>query len=198
MMTIAAIILLSLADLALNTIAYVKGGDLSTFKNDINGFSIFTSLLDMWILAALRACVMLGAVLVVLCNTRIKLTTSWIGILPAVTCVYTFVKLLLHSEGEVKFPHTPWFWGTFVGSIVGSAVFYINWALLSHISVNTRKAMAEEAEILLGRKVKCESNSSSLKKLIIYAKPVIPYFLAGMSFLIGGAVSKYHFDFSPI
>ncbi|XP_066304578.1 ABC-type oligopeptide transporter ABCB9-like isoform X3 [Branchiostoma lanceolatum] len=187
---VAAVVLLSLADVAINTILYMNGADLHKFTHDISFFSIFTSLLDIWILALLRGCVMFGAVLSVLCNTRTKPCTSpWILVLPAAICAYTFVKLLLYSEKEVEFPHTPWFWGILVGSIVGSAVFYINWTLLSHASVNPGNGIEEETERLLEREATSESNSSPLTKLISYAKPVIPYFLAAMSFLIGGAVS---------
>ncbi|CAH1233036.1 ABCB9 [Branchiostoma lanceolatum] len=198
-MATAAVVLLSLADVAINTILYMNGADLYKFTHDISSFSIFTSLLDIWILALLRGCVLFGAVLSVLYNTRdavprIKLSASWVGVLPAAMCAYTFVKLLLFSEKEVKFPHKPWFWGTFVGSIVGCAVFYLNWTILSRIStqpyrsINSEEGTDEERERLLESEVKSKSNLSSVKKLFSYSKPVIPYFLAATSFLIGEAV----------
>ncbi|CAH1233044.1 ABCB9 [Branchiostoma lanceolatum] len=187
---VAAVVLLSLVDLATNTILYMNGADLHKFTYDVSSFSIFTSLLDIWILAPLRGCVMFGAVLSVLCNTRLKPWASpWILVLPAAMCLYTFVKLLMYSNKEVKFPLTPWFWGSFVGSIVGCAVFYINWTILSHTSVKPGNGIDEEAEGLLERGADSESNFSPVTKLISYGKPVIPYFLAAMSFLIGGAVS---------
>ncbi|CAH1233039.1 ABCB9 [Branchiostoma lanceolatum] len=187
---VAAVVLLSLVDLAANTILYMNGADLHKFTYDVSSFSIFTSLLDIWILAPLRGCVMFGAVLSVLCNTRLKPWTSpWILVLPAAMCLYTFVKLLMYSNKEVKFPLTPWFWGSFVGSIVGCAVFYINWTLLSHTSIKMGNGIEEEAEGLLEREGDSESNFSTVTKLISYGKPVIPYFLAAMSFLIGGAIS---------
>ncbi|XP_066304641.1 ABC-type oligopeptide transporter ABCB9-like isoform X3 [Branchiostoma lanceolatum] len=187
---VAAVVLLSLVDLAANTILYMNGTDLHKFTHDISFFSIFTSLLDIWILAPLRGCVMFGAVLSVLCNTRTKPWTSpWILVLPSAMCLYTFVKLLMYSNKEVKFPLTPWFWGSFVGSIVGCAVFYINWTILSHTSVKIGNGIEEEAEGLLEREGDSESNFSTVTKLISYGKPVIPYFLAAMSFLIGGAIS---------
>ncbi|CAH1233033.1 ABCB9 [Branchiostoma lanceolatum] len=197
--TVAAVVLLSLADVAINTILYMNGADLYKFTHDISFFSIFTSLLDIWILALLRGCVLFGAVLSVLYNTRdavprIKLSASWVGALPAAMCAYTFVKLLLFSEKEVKFPHKPWFWGTFVSGIVGCAVFYLNWTILSRIStqsyrsINSEEGTDEERERLLESEVKSKSNLSSVKKLFSYSKPVIPYFLAATSFLIGDAV----------
>ncbi|XP_066304591.1 ABC-type oligopeptide transporter ABCB9-like isoform X4 [Branchiostoma lanceolatum] len=198
-MATAAVVLLSLADVAANTILYMNGADLYKFTYDVSFFSIFTSLLDIWLLALLRGCVLFGAVLSVLYNTRdavprIKLSASWVGVLPAAMCAYTFVKLLLFSEKEVKFPHKPWFWGTFVGSIVGCAVFYLNWTILSRIStqpyrsINSEEGTDEERERLLESEVKSKSNLSSVKKLFSYSKPVIPYFLAATSFLIGEAV----------
>ncbi|XP_019621353.1 PREDICTED: ATP-binding cassette sub-family B member 9-like [Branchiostoma belcheri] len=198
--TVVVVTLLSLADVAVNTILYMNGASLYNFTYDIKSFSIFASLLDIWALGLLRGCVTFGAVMSVLCNTRdavprIRLSRSWIGVLPAAMCAYTCVKLLLYSEKDAKFPHIPWFWGSFVGSVVGCAVFYLNWTLLSTIctqsyrSVNTEEGTDEERERLLGSGAKTKSIFSSMKKLFSYSKPVIPYFLAATSFQIGSAVT---------
>ncbi|XP_035689925.1 ATP-binding cassette sub-family B member 9-like isoform X1 [Branchiostoma floridae] len=197
--TTAAVVLLSLADVAANTILYMNGADLHKFTHDISFFSIFTSLLDICIFGMLRGCVTFGAVLSVLFNARdavprLKLSRSWVGVLPAAMCAYSLVKILLYSEKEVEFPHKPWFWVVFVGSIVGCVVFYLNWTLLSKIStqsyrsINSEEGTDEERERLLESEVGSKSNLPSVKKLFSYSKPAIPYFLAATTFLIGGAV----------
>ncbi|XP_078599928.1 ABC-type oligopeptide transporter ABCB9-like isoform X2 [Branchiostoma floridae x Branchiostoma japonicum] len=204
--TTAVVVLLSLADVAANTIMYMNGADLHKFTHDISFFSIFTSLLDICIFGMLRGCVTLGAVLSVLFNARdavprLKLSRSWVGVLPAAMCAYSLVKILLYSEKEVEFPHKPWFWGAFVGCIVGCAVFYLNWTLLSRIStqsyrsINSEEGTFEERESLLRSEATKKSIFSTMKKLFFYAKPVIPYFLAATTFLIGGAVSDTFLPF---
>ncbi|KAI8505057.1 peptide antigen-transporting ATPase [Branchiostoma belcheri] len=157
--TVVVVTLLSLADVAANTILYTNG--VGNFTYDIKFFSIFDSLLDIWALGLLRGCVTIGAVMSVLCNTRgafsrIKLPRSWFVVIPAAMCAYTCVKLLLYSEMDSKFPHIPWLWGSFAGSLVGCAVFYLNWTLLSTIctqsyrKINPEEWTDEEREGLLG------------------------------------------------
>ncbi|XP_035691390.1 ATP-binding cassette sub-family B member 9-like, partial [Branchiostoma floridae] len=204
--TTAAVVLLSLTDVATNTILYMNGADLHKFTHDISFFSIFTSLMDICIFGMLRGCVTFGAVLSVLFNARdavprLKLSRSWVGVLPAAMCAYSLVKILLYSEKQVEFPHKPWFWGVFVGSIVGCAVFYLNWTLLSRIStqsyrsINSEEGTFEEKESLLRSEATNKSIFSTMKRLFFYAKPVIPYFLAATTFLIGGAVSDTFLPF---
>ncbi|XP_035689924.1 ATP-binding cassette sub-family B member 9-like [Branchiostoma floridae] len=211
--TVAVVTILTLADLAANTVFYMNGADVYKFMYGINFFSIFTSMFDTWILGVLRVCLMFGAVLSVLCNARdavprIKLSRSWVGVYPAAVFAYTITKLLLYSEKEKDILNKLWFWAQFGGSLVGCVVFYLNWSLLSNIktqvhlrSVNKEEGTEEEIRGLVGdepnrkkmksknKKVKEEDSKSAVLKLMSYSKPDIAYLLTATAFLLGAAVS---------
>ncbi|XP_066289459.1 ABC-type oligopeptide transporter ABCB9-like [Branchiostoma lanceolatum] len=208
--TVTVVMLLTLADLAANTVFYMNGVDVYQFMYGVNFFSIFTSMFDTWVLGVLRVCVMFGAVLAVLCNARdavprIKLTQSWVSIYPAAVFAYTVTKLLLYSEKEDNILQKRWFWAQFGGSLVGCVVFYLNWTLLTkiktqpHLSVNKEEGTEEEIETLVGDKpkdkktkrnnVKDEDGKSAVLKLMSYSKPDILYLLIATAFLFGAAVS---------
>ncbi|XP_019617921.1 PREDICTED: ATP-binding cassette sub-family B member 9-like [Branchiostoma belcheri] len=209
--TVAVVMLLTLADLAANTVFYMHGVDVYKFMYGINFFSMFTSMFDTWVLGVLRVCVMLGAVLSVLCNTqdavpRIKLSQSWVSMYPAAVFAYTVTKLLLYAEKEEDILPKLWFWAQFGGSLVGCVVFYFNWILLSkistkpYLSVNKEEGTEEEIKGLVGdeepndkkkkrKKEKDEDGKSAVLKLMSYSKPDLPYLLTATAFLLGAAVS---------
>ncbi|XP_035691041.1 ATP-binding cassette sub-family B member 9-like [Branchiostoma floridae] len=209
--TVAVVTMLTLADLAANTVFYMNGADVYKFMYGINFFSIFTSMFDTWILGVLRVCLMFGAVLSVLCNARdavprIKLSRSWVGVYPAAVFAYTITKLLLYSEKETDILSKLWFWAQFGGSLVGCVIFYLNWSLLSNIktqlhlrSVNKEEGTEEETRTLVdktnGQKMKSnkvkeeDGKSSAVLKLISYSKPDMAYIIGATAFLLAAAVS---------
>ncbi|KAF7661446.1 hypothetical protein LDENG_00261710 [Lucifuga dentata] len=105
-------VLYTLMDVIITTVLYIHGSNFSAFKKDALNFSIFLSVLDLWMMVLLRASLVLGASIGVLWNgengpRRVSKLTTLIFFICMSIITYTLTKLLMLTELH-NLLHQPW------------------------------------------------------------------------------------------
>uniref|UniRef100_A0A667Z3U6 ABC-type oligopeptide transporter ABCB9 n=2 Tax=Myripristis murdjan TaxID=586833 RepID=A0A667Z3U6_9TELE len=131
---VSCTLLYIVVDVAVTTVLYTHGSDLSIFGEDTQHFNILLSVLDLWGMVLLRACLLLGASIGVLWNRedgpqRVWKLSTLIFLICLTIITYALAKLLMMTEVDAL-AHQPWFLSLFFWTCTSSIGVMMLWRLL--------------------------------------------------------------------
>ncbi|KAM8761212.1 ABC-type oligopeptide transporter ABCB9 isoform 1-T4 [Acanthopagrus schlegelii] len=127
-----------LLDVLVTTVLYVHGSHLSLFKEETLNFNVLESTLDLWLMALLRACLLLGATIGVSYNRedgprRAAKSTPLTVFICLIVITYTLAKLLIlmePAEGTPVLTQRPWVLSLICWTCASSVGVMLFWRLL--------------------------------------------------------------------
>ncbi|XP_018118546.1 ATP-binding cassette sub-family B member 9 isoform X2 [Xenopus laevis] len=184
-------------DFLLSSILYIRSCKKPRIIQDVVGFDMFHSVLDVWGTSILRVCICSGAVIGVLSNRqqgpkRLKVSIIAITLLCYLIAVYTLIKLLLYSEYE-KPVKDPWFWGLLAWTWIASAGTHCSWIQMSKIPSKWAKCRLhshsngdqdQKHNDDQKQKAKTKVSRANIGKLLSYSKQDAVYLILAFVFLL--------------
>ncbi|XP_035514376.1 ATP-binding cassette sub-family B member 9 [Morone saxatilis] len=131
---VSCTVLYILLDVAITTVLYTHGSQVSIFKKDALNFNILQSALDVWGTVLLRVSLLLGASIGVSWNRedgppRVAKLTTLIVFICLIIITFTLTKLLMLSElGPLS--HQPWILSLICWTCASSLGVMLLWWLL--------------------------------------------------------------------
>jgi len=213
----------SVLDFVLTTVLFAHGTDYRHYFIVSTYYYHFpTSMFELWVFSAIRACLTCGALVGLLCNhdqsavARVNCSKVPVLILAAIMWMYPIVKLLAYSE-KYQSLSEPWFWCLFSWSIFSAVFFYINWHLLGKAkeprveSLPINREEEDRRDLLGGSTADIEdaendASSSSPKKpkmptvgrLVAYSKPDLGFISVAIFFMVISSVGRCQLKFFTI
>uniref|UniRef100_A0A8C5P858 ABC-type oligopeptide transporter ABCB9 n=1 Tax=Leptobrachium leishanense TaxID=445787 RepID=A0A8C5P858_9ANUR len=187
----------TVSDLIISTTLYIYSNRKPSILEDVMHFSIFQSMLDVWVTSLLRACICLGAVMGVVRNRthgpqRLGASITPMTLVCYLIATYAMIKLLLYSEEE-KPVQDPWFWSLLVWTWVSSALTLCAWSQLGQLSPGREEPgsysalSGDQGEAQCHRKKQeqeKELSTATVGRLLSYSKQDSGYLILAFLFLI--------------
>ncbi|XP_019120726.1 ABC-type oligopeptide transporter ABCB9 isoform X2 [Larimichthys crocea] len=134
-------VLYAVLDVAVVTVLYTHGSQLSVFKEDVLNFDIRQSVLDLWGAMLLRAPLLLGACIGVSWNredgpSRVAKLTTLIVFICLIIINYTLAKMLMLTELQ-PLTHQPWLLSMICWTCASSVGVMLLWSLLGSNSLSS-------------------------------------------------------------
>ncbi|KAE8635084.1 hypothetical protein XENTR_v10002510 [Xenopus tropicalis] len=184
-------------DLILSSILYICSCKKPSIIQDVLGFNMFYSMLDVWGTSILRVCICVGAVIGVLRNRkqgpqRLKASIIAITLLCYLIAAYTMIKLLLYSEYE-KPVQDHWFWSLLAWTWISSAGTLCLWIQMSKIvpywencrlHSHSNGNQDQEHSNNQTQKTKTKLSGTNIGKLLSYSKQDAVYLILAFFFLL--------------
>lgn len=197
----------TLVDIMVTTILYVHGSSLDIFSDELEGFDIHRSTLDLWGTVLIRVSLLFGGSIGVFFNRNDgPRRVSNLGTLVALICLtnmtYALAKLLMFSE-EGALMYDPWFLSLFSWTCASAIGIMISWNLLSQTpnAVSDREDSEEteglvdgiETEDESSEKIRKESphSGATIGRLLSYCKKDSGLLAIAFFFLLLSAVCKF-------
>uniref|UniRef100_A0A8C1Y8J0 ABC-type oligopeptide transporter ABCB9 n=1 Tax=Cyprinus carpio TaxID=7962 RepID=A0A8C1Y8J0_CYPCA len=159
----------TLVDIVVTTVLYVHGSSLDIFSDELEGFDIHCSTVDLWGTVLIRSSLLFGATIGVFYNrTDGPQRVSNLGTLVSLICLtnmtYALAKLLMLSEEEALM-YDPWFLSLFSWTCTSAIGIMISWKLMSQTpnSVSEREDSEETERLVDGIETEDESSKKSRK-----------------------------------
>lgn len=159
----------TLVDIVVTTVLYVHGSSLDIFSDELEGFDIHCSTVDLWGTVLIRSSLLFGATIGVFYNrTDGPQRVSNLGTLVSLICLtnmtYALAKLLMLSEEEALM-YDPWFLSLFSWTFASAIGIMISWKLMSQTpnSVSEREDSEETERLVDGIETEDESSKKSRK-----------------------------------
>uniref|UniRef100_A0A9J8BQE5 ABC-type oligopeptide transporter ABCB9 n=1 Tax=Cyprinus carpio carpio TaxID=630221 RepID=A0A9J8BQE5_CYPCA len=159
----------TLVDIVVTTVLYVHGSSLDIFSDELEGFDIHCSTVDLWGTVLIRSSLLFGATIGVFYNrTDGPQRVSNLGTLVSLICLtnmtYALAKLLMLSEEEALM-YDPWFLSLFSWTCASAIGIMISWKLMSQTpnSVSEREDSEETERLVDGIETEDESSKKSRK-----------------------------------
>ncbi|XP_013401168.1 ATP-binding cassette sub-family B member 9 isoform X1 [Lingula anatina] len=137
-------VIFPVVDVCVTTVLYSHGtGFKEHFTQGFYAYSVFTSLFDVWSLSILRATLLLGLAIGVMCNPkkgvqRAKKVVRVIAVITVILWVCQIIKLLLFSDA-VSNLRKPWFWALFCWTLIASVLMFVLWWQVAELKVISKK-----------------------------------------------------------
>lgn len=213
----------ALLDVLLSTVLIVRGRFDRLHPEvfiSVNGYAC--SLLDIWILGAIRSVLIIGSLLGVVYNPvdgtdRLKLLSRVIKLAAVLMWSYTQIKMLIYIENTVDLS-PEWFWPFFVWSEICALMFVVNWRLLGTCAagklagktVESINSTDEERQCLLDNKKEKDSDSkeddkekkpeisgrtkaANVLRLLVMSKPDLGFILLASIFMVASSTGNATF-----
>lgn len=200
----------TLVDIVVTTVLYVHGSSLDIFSDELEGFDIHCSTVDLWGTVLIRSSLLFGATIGVFYNrTDGPQRVSNLGTLVSLICLtnmtYALAKLLMLSEEEALM-YDPWFLSLFSWTFASAIGIMISWKLMSQTpnSVSEREDSEETERLVDGIETEDESSKKSRKsrkehphsgatisRLLSYCKKDSGLLAIAFFFLLLSAVCKF-------
>ncbi|XP_051960517.1 ATP-binding cassette sub-family B member 9 [Xyrauchen texanus] len=162
-------LLFSIVDIVVTTVLYVHGSCLDIFADEIEGFDIHRSTLDVWGMVLIRATLLYGASIGVFCNSsdgpgRVSNLGTLVALICLTNMTYALAKLLMLSEEEALM-YDPWFLSLFCWTCVAAIGTMTLWNLLAYTpkAVSDREDCEETERLVDGIVTEDESSEKSRK-----------------------------------
>uniref|UniRef100_H2YGY8 Uncharacterized protein n=1 Tax=Ciona savignyi TaxID=51511 RepID=H2YGY8_CIOSA len=203
-------IFLSFLDLLTTAVIFAHGNQWNLLWTDGQGYNFSTSFVDFWIFPVVRTSLAIGAAFGILRNpiqgpANCKKYEWLITFVSAVNLYYACIKLLVYSHDEtfIAGPKLTWFWVLFAWSLIGSALFILQWRYgtiqsgesQQNASINTETSSSTDG---LSDTAKDPDEKTFLElvsratigKMLSYSVPDWPLILVGTIFLVGASLGQ--------
>ncbi|KAM4709769.1 ABC-type oligopeptide transporter ABCB9 [Discoglossus pictus] len=198
----------TVCDLVVTTVLYIYSCNNTSIIEDLRNFDIFHSMLDIWATSLLRSSISLGAVIGVTINrthgpSRLKASLTPMILVCYLIATYAVIKLLLYCENE-KPIWDPWFWSLLAWTWVASAVTFLSWRQLGHVTpciggprMYSKLASEQEEVQKKGKAQEAQTNVSgaTIGKMLSYCREDTGYIIIAVVFLLLCTLGE---SFSPI
>ncbi|KAG8011609.1 ATP-binding cassette sub-family B member 9 [Nibea albiflora] len=135
-------VLYAVLDVAVVTVLYTHGSQLSVFKEDVLNFDVRQSVLDLWGTGLFRASLLLGASIGVSWNRedgppRVAKLATFVLFICLIIINYTLAKMLMLTEIFEPLTHQPWLLSMICWTCASSVGVTLLWSLLGSNSLSS-------------------------------------------------------------